>query len=142
MNKVILIGRTTKDIELKSTQSGLSVANFTLAVKRDYIAKESDVDVDYINCIVWRKQAELLDKYVKKGHKILVEGSLQVRSYTDKDGNNRYITEVLVDRIEFLENRTSSEAPKQEHDTVIEEPQSDPFKSEFEPKGNDDDLPF
>ena len=103
MNKVILIGRLTKDPELKKTNSGLSYVQFNLAVNRNYVSKSGEKQADFINCVVWRTQADNLVKYIKKGGLIGVEGEIQTRTYDDKNGTKKYITEVLCNSIEFLE---------------------------------------
>ena len=106
MNKVILIGRLTKDPELKKTNSGLSYVQFNLAVNRNYTNKSGEKQADFINCVVWRTQADNLVKYIKKGGLIGVEGEIQTRTYDDKNGIKKYITEVLCNSIEFLESKS------------------------------------
>lgn len=96
MNQVILIGRLTKDPELRETSNGKPVASFTLAVDK------FGEGADFINCVVWNKQAENLAKYQKKGGQIGITGRLQTRDYDDEKGNKRYITEVVADSIEYL----------------------------------------
>ena len=103
MNKVILIGRLTKDPELKKTNSGLSYVQFNLAVNRNYTSKSGEKQADFINCVAWRTQADNLVKYIKKGGLIGIEGEIQTRTYDDKNGTKKYITEVLCNLIEFLE---------------------------------------
>ena len=103
MNKVILIGRLTKDSELKKTNSGLSYVQFNLAVNRNYTNKSGERQADFINCVAWRTQADNLVKYIKKGGLIGIEGEIQTRTYDDKNGTKKYITEVLCNSIEFLE---------------------------------------
>lgn len=115
MNKVILIGRTTKDIELKKTKSGKSACMFGLAVKREY----SKEDTDFINLVAFNKTAELLSQYVKKGNRISVIGRLEQNDYTDKDGKNVSTYNVVVDNIEFLE--------QNKKETKTEEPDELPF---------------
>ncbi len=116
MNKVILIGRLTKDPELRTTSSNLSVATFSLAVARPYVAQNNNgPDADFINCVVWRKQAENLAKYCHKGSQIAVDGRIQTRNYQAQDGSKRYVTEVICDNITFLgskpEGANNIEAP-------------------------------
>ena len=106
MNKAILIGRLTKDPELKKTNSGLSYVQFNLAVNRNYTNKSGEKQADFINCVVWRVQADNLVKYIKKGGLIGVEGEIQTRTYDDKNGTKKYITEVLCNSIEFLESKS------------------------------------
>lgn len=100
MNKVQLIGRITKDVELKKTPNGKSVTSFTLAVDR----RTKDDGTDFINCVGWSKIAELMDRYVHKGDRLGISGHLQCRSY-EKNGNTIYVTEVVVEDLEFLENK-------------------------------------
>ena len=106
MNKVILIGRLTKDPELKKTNSGLSYVQFNLAVNRNYTSKSGEKQADFINCVAWRTQADNLVKYIKKGGLIGIEGEIQTRTYDDKNGTKKYITEVLCNSIEFLESKS------------------------------------
>lgn len=103
MNKVILIGRTTKGIELKYTASNVSVANFSLAVTRSFKNANGEYDSDFFNCIAFGKLAETLKNYVNKGDRLGVEGRLQTRSYQNAEGKNIYVTEVIVENIEFLQ---------------------------------------
>lgn len=103
MNKVVLIGRVTKDIELRETNSGKKVVKFTVAVNR------LNNEADFINCVAWEKTAELLHKFVQKGHKLAVDGRIQVQKYQNKDGENRYSTDVIADRIEFLEKKQDND---------------------------------
>lgn len=132
MNKVILIGRLTKDVELKYTPSGSAVANVTVAVDR--YSKEGDKSADFISVVVWNKSAENLAQYKGKGDQIAVEGSLQTRSYEAKDGSKRYVTEVLASRIEFIGNKSdgSKKATQQAPGSQYGEPVS----------FSDEDLPF
>ena len=105
LNKVILGGRLTADVELKMTPSGVSVCQFGLAVNRKY-SKEGEQATDFINCVAWRTTAEFISKYFHKGSSLCIVGSLQVRSYKDKDGNNRYATEVIVDEALFVDSKS------------------------------------
>lgn len=143
MNKVILIGRLTKDPERKSTNSGLSFCNFTVAVNRLYKSTTGGQDVDFINCIAWRTTAENLAKYMTKGGQICVEGQIQVRNYTDNNGVKRYATDVLVESIEYLSRAsnegTSHQASNEENqaNTYYQKPtESDQFANQ-EPKIED-----
>lgn len=101
MNNVSLIGRLTKDPELKTTQSGLPVCRFTVAVDRTY----SKDQTDFINCIAWRKTAEFISSYFSKGQRIALTGSIQTGSYTDKDGKTVYTTDINVGNVEFCESK-------------------------------------
>lgn len=133
MNKAIIIGRVTKPIELKNTTTGKPVATFTLAVNRDYKNAEGDYDADFINCVAYGPQAEIISKYVNKGDKFGVIGKLNTRTY-EKNGTKVYITEVVVDSFEFLES-------KKDKPTEAEPAYSD-TEEEFTEIDGDDDLPF
>lgn len=113
MNKVILIGRLARDPELRTTPNNLSVATFSIAVSRPFNPQNGgQPEADFINCVIWRRQAENLAKYCHKGSQIAVEGRIQSRSYNAQDGSKRYVTEVMCDNITFLgtkaENQGSS----------------------------------
>lgn len=112
MNTAVLVGRTTKDIELRRTGSGTAVASFTLAVNRDFRTQDGQ-EADFIQCVAWKKTAELLEQYVHKGDRIAVSGSIRTRNYTGNDGRKAYITEVLANHVEFLETKreTPSDSP-------------------------------
>lgn len=102
MNKVILVGNLTRDPELSETPSGIAVCRFSIAVSRDYANAEGNRETDFFNITVWRSRAENCGKYLKKGNKVAIVGSLQNRSYDDKDGNKRYVTDVVANEVEFL----------------------------------------
>ena len=102
MNKVILIGNLTRDPELSETPSGVAVCRFSIAVSRDYAGQDGNRETDFFNITVWRGRAENCGKYLKKGNKVAVVGSLQNRSYDDKDGNKRYVTDIVASEVEFL----------------------------------------
>ena len=106
-NKVILIGNLTADPELKSTNTGLAVCNFSLAVNRRF-AKQGEQSVDYINISCWRATAEFVGKYAKKGNSLVVCGSLQTRNYTNSQGQKVYVTEVVADEVSFAGNKSES----------------------------------
>ena len=102
LNQINIMGRLTKDPELRRTGSGTAVTSFTIACDRDFSNKESgEKETDFIDCVAWRSTAEFLEKYFSKGRMIVVAGRLQKRSYTDKDGNKRYATEVVADSVYF-----------------------------------------
>lgn len=103
MNKVILIGRMTADPEVKTTNGGVSVCTFRIAVDRKFKNKDGVREADFISCVAWRNTAEFIGKYVTKGRKVSVEGSLQTRSYDAQDGSKRHVTEVAVESIETLD---------------------------------------
>ena len=102
MNKVILVGNLTRDPELSETPSGIAVCRFSIAVSRDYAGADGNRETDFFNITVWRGRAENCGKYLKKGNKVAIVGSLQNRSYDDKDGNKRYVTDVIANEVEFL----------------------------------------
>jgi single-strand DNA-binding protein len=110
-NKVILVGNISNELELKQTQGGLSVCSFYIAVNRRF-AKEGEQACDFINIVTWRQQAEFVARYFKKGSPILVCGSLQVRSWTDNQGNKRYATDVVADEVSFVGNKEGNTEPK------------------------------
>lgn len=105
MNKIILLGRLVKDPEIKYTPSEKCVAQFSIAVNRPTKNAEGQYEADFINIVAWNKTAELIGNYVQKGQRLLVEGRLQIRNYTAQDGGKRYVTEVVADRVEFIESR-------------------------------------
>lgn len=109
MNTVVLIGRTTMDIELRRTGSGTAVASFTLAVNRDFKTQDGQ-EADFIQCVAWKKTAELLEQYVHKGDRIALNGSIRTRNYEDNYGKKVYVTEVLVNHVEFLETKNREQS--------------------------------
>lgn len=110
LNRAVLVGRLTKDPELRLTPSGVQVANFTLAVNRTFTNQNGEREADFINIVVWRKQAENVAKYLKKGSLAGVDGRIQTRSYDGQDGKRVYVTEIVADSVQFLEPRGSSGA--------------------------------
>ncbi len=108
MNKVMLIGNVTKDLELKTTTNGIATCTFSIAVNRKFKNAQGVQEADYINIVTWRQTAELCAKYLAKGRKVGIVGSIQTRSYTAKDGGKRYVTEVVADDVEFLTPRGSA----------------------------------
>jgi len=107
MNKVILVGRLTRDPELRRTNNDIAVTQFTVAVNRIYTNKQGEKQTDFINCVAWRNQAENLCRYMRKGSMVGVEGQIQTRSYDDANGIRRYVTEVVCDNIQFLEPKSA-----------------------------------
>lgn len=105
MNKVFLLGRLTKDPEVRYTTTGKVVAQFTIAVDRPYTNAEGQKDADFFPIVIWGKSAETAGNSLRKGQRVLVEGRVQIRSYDAKDGTKRWITEVIADRFEFIERR-------------------------------------
>ena len=110
MNKVFLIGRLTKDPELRYTGSNIAVATFSLAVNRNFSNQNGEREADFINIVVWRKQAENVKNYLSQGSQVAIDGRIQTRSYDDKDGNKRYVAEVVADNVEFLGSKSSTKA--------------------------------
>lgn len=105
MNKVILIGRLTRDPELRYTGSNTPVATFSLAVNRPFTNQSGERETDFINCVVWRKLAETVKNYLSQGSQVAVEGRIQTRNYDDQNGQKRYVTEVIVENIDFVGSR-------------------------------------
>ena len=138
MNKVILTGRTTKTIELRYTTSNVAVTQFTIAVNRDFKDKDGNYSSDFINCVAYRKTAEFLAQYVEKGDKLGIVGRIQTRDYTDKDNNKKFVTEVIVENIEFLEQKKKGQSV--EPTKVEEQPQTDPFAEVGEQISIDDNF--
>ena len=108
MNRIIILGRLTKDPEIRYTQGGKVVAGLTLAVNRPFKGKDGQQDADFIPVVLWGKTAETVGNYVHKGQRLLIEGRLQIRSYTAKDGIKRLASEVVGDHIEFIEKKENS----------------------------------
>jgi single-strand DNA-binding protein len=108
LNHITIMGRITKDIELRRTGSGVPVASFTLAVDRDFKEKNGEKITDFIDCVAWRNTAEFVEKYFGKGRMAVVSGSLQIRSWTDKDGNKRRTAEVIADNVYFADSKNSN----------------------------------
>lgn len=109
MNKTILLGRLTRDPEIRYTQTGACVAQFTLAVDRPVANQDGEKEADFIQCVAWSKTAEVIGNHVHKGQRLLVEGRLQIRSYDAKDGSKRWVTEVIVNHGEFIERKEQQE---------------------------------
>lgn len=108
MNKVVLLGRLTKDPDVKYTQTGKVVTQFTLAVNRPFKDADGKSEADFIPIVVWGKIAELCGNSCHKGHRLLLEGRLQIRNYDAKDGTKRWVTEIIVNNVEFIERRSDT----------------------------------
>jgi single-strand DNA-binding protein len=108
LNRVVLVGRLTKDPELRYTPSGVAVATFTLAVNRTFTNQQGERETDFINCVVWRKPAENVANFLKKGSLAGVDGRIQTRNYEGQDGKRVYVTEVLAESVQFLEPKGAS----------------------------------
>lgn len=138
INRICLVGRLTKDVDLRYTPSGVPIATFTLAVNRTF-KQENGPDADFINIVVWRKPAENAANYLKKGSLAGVDGRLQTRNYEGQDGKRVYVTEVVAESVQFLDSKPRNE--EQQPPTRRNEPpkvNDDPFATEINP----DDLPF
>ena len=107
-NRVVLIGRLTKDPDLKYSESNLPVLRFTIAVNRTFTDQNGQRQADFINCVAFRKQAENMARFLGRGSQIAVEGRIQTRNYQGKDGNTVYVTEVVAESVQFLESKNSS----------------------------------
>ncbi|KKE78303.1 single-stranded DNA-binding protein [Oceanobacillus caeni] len=165
LNRVVLVGRLTRDPDLRYTPTGVAVANFTLAVNRPFTNQQGNREADFINCVAWRRQAENLANYMKKGSMVGVDGRVQTRSYEGQDGKTVYVTEVLAESIQFLESRGSATGgqsasgfqPNQNQNQFQpnhnqfqpnqnqpnQNQPEDPFSNNGEPIDiSDDDLPF
>ncbi|MFD2761331.1 single-stranded DNA-binding protein [Lentibacillus juripiscarius] len=157
LNRVVLVGRLTKDPDLRYTASGVAVANFTLAVNRPFSNQQGSRDADFINCVIWRRAAENLANYMKKGSMVGVDGRIQTRTFEGQDGKTVFVTEVVADSVQFLESKGSSQNrgqqssgfqpnqnQNQSQNQPDQKPASDnPFKDNGEPIDiSDDDLPF
>lgn len=139
LNKIFIMGRLTRDPELRTTNSGTSVASFSLAVDRNYKGADGEKETDFIDCVAWRSTAEFAAKYFTKGRMAVVEGRLQIRPWTDKEGNNRRSAEVIVDNMYFGDS-------KRDGDTGGARPASGPVNvsaNDWQEADEDEgDLPF
>ena len=155
MNKIILIGRLTKDPEVRSTSTGITTANFTVAAQRPFKNKNGEQEADFLPCVAFRNSADFISKYFKKGSMICVDGRVQTRNYDAQDGTKRYVTEVVVENAEFAggknDSSTSSnnayvDAPSEAPIDEMPEydiPTSDPYENyDKEVSLSDNDLPF
>ena len=134
MNKVVIIGNNTKDLELRQTPTGTAVVQFSIAVKRNF-KTNGQYESDFFECVAYNKTAELISQYVKKGDKVAIDGRLQTRNYTNKEGRKVYVTEIIVENVEFLggKNQETIEAPTF----------NDPFaNANFEEIDDGSELPF
>lgn len=110
INRVILVGRITRDPEIRYLQNGAATVSFSIAVERPYTGQNGERQADFINCVAWRTQAEFISRYIKKGYMMSVEGRIQTRQYQDQQGQTRYVTEVVCDAVSSLQPRDSSQA--------------------------------
>lgn len=131
MNKVIIIGNLTKDIELTKTTTGVEVAKFTVAVQRKFKNAQGETESDFINCVAWRQTAEFAHKYFTKGEKIAVTGSIQTRTYDNQEGKKVYVTEVVAEEVEKLvwnkDENAGQKRTKQDNLQPLDDDSSLPF---------------
>ncbi|EOJ21627.1 single-strand DNA-binding protein [Enterococcus faecalis EnGen0338] len=151
INNVTLVGRLTKDPDLRYTQSGTAVGQFTLAVNRNFTNQQGDREADFINCVIWRKAAESFANYARKGTLIGLTGRIQTRNYDNQQGQRVYVTEVVVENFQLLESKEVNEqrrSNKPGQAAFDKQPSAkpdplDPFSKEASPINiSDDDLPF
>ena len=138
LNKIILMGRLTRDPELRRTNSGTPVASFTIAVDRDFKSQDGEKETDFIDIVVWRNTAEFVSKYFTKGRMAVVEGRLQIRDWTDKDGGKRKAAEVIADNVYFGDSKKESGASQQDNFTSLASRMSHGFVDD----ADNGDLPF
>ncbi|MBQ9952160.1 MAG: single-stranded DNA-binding protein [Clostridia bacterium] len=143
MNKVILIGNLAADPESRTTQSGIAQCTLRLAVQRRFANQQGVREADFFTIVCWRQTAEFCSRYLSKGRKIAVEGSLQTRSYDAQDGSKRYVTEVIADNVEFCDSRPDGARPRTDNPPPVQEP---PAGYGMNNGGfteiDDDELPF
>ena len=145
INNVTLVGRLTKDVELKYTPSNVANVSFTLAVNRTFKNANGERESDFINCVIWRKSAENFANFVKKGALIGITGRIQTRNYENAQGQRVYVTEVIAENFQMLESRNQQQGQQQaqpQQATQQQAKQPDPFSGGAPTSLNDDDLPF
>ena len=150
INRTVLVGRLTKDPELKYTSSNIAFARFTMAVNRTFTGPSGEREADFIQCIVWRKQAENLARFVRKGSLVGIEGRIQTGSYDDKDGIRKYTTDVVCDSVQFLEPKGQDNNNNNSQDRGFNNDHKQNFYEEKPQKKQsvpsidvtEDDLPF
>jgi single-strand DNA-binding protein len=138
LNRVVLIGRLTRDPELRYTPNGVAVANFTLAVDRNFKNAQGERETDFIPCVVFKQQAENVTNYLSKGKLAAVDGRIQVRSFTGQDGQKRWVTEVIAENVRFLSPKEHTEASN----SGAERPYGPDNRSYGNEVSLDDDIPF
>lgn len=138
MNKVILIGRLTKDVELKYTQTNnTAVASFSLAVSRKFVKPGEERQADFFNIIAWNKLAETISKYLFRGNQVAISGRLETRSWDDENGKKHYVTEVIAEEVDFIETKN-----RQNNDAILNSPVPVTSEDISDFINNGDDLPF
>ena len=152
INRSVLVGRLTRDVDLRTTGSGISVGQFTLAVNRQFTNAQGEREADFINCVIWRKSAENLANFTHKGSLIGVEGRIQTRSYDNQEGQRVYVTELVVDNFSLLDPKKDNQNQQTtnyssgnqgfSNNTTASSKPADPFASNSDIDISDDDLPF
>ena len=137
LNKIILMGRLTRDPELRRTNGGTPVASFTIAVDRDFKSQDGEKETDFIDVVVWRNTAEFVSKYFTKGRMAVVEGRLQIRDWTDKDGGKRRNAEVIADNVYFGDSKNNGAAQKDNFNSLANR-----MNHGFVDEEDTGDLPF
>lgn len=143
MNKVILMGRLTRDVEMRQTPNGVSLARFSIAVNRRFAGKDAQQQADFINCVAWRQTGEFIARYFQKGSMIAVVGSIQTRSWDGNDGKKQYATEVIVDEAYFTGSKSenSTGGNTDFSDSGLDNLNSQ-YGEDFATIGDEEDLPF
>lgn len=143
INRVVLVGRITKDVDLRVTGANTSVVQFTLAVNRNYTSANGEKQADFISCVAWRNTADFMKKYVRKGALLGIEGRIQTRNYEDSNGQTRYVTEVQTDSVQILESKGESTGQSFDNDTKQNrDEQNDDYYNTSKNLVADEDLPF
>jgi single-strand DNA-binding protein len=145
LNKVVLAGRITKDVELKQTTAGVAVVNFSIAVNRKYANGNNQPQTDFLDIVAWRQTAEFITRFFRKGSSICIVGSLQTRSWEDKNGNKRTVTEVVADEAMFVDSKSDAEPANEAYTSSPSPsvaPAPMPAQPKFEALSTDEDLPF
>jgi len=139
LNVAILMGRLCADPELRHTPSNITVAKFTIAADRDYTPKGQDKQIDFVDIVAWRNTADFVCKYFRKGQLVAVQGAIQTRTYTDKDGNKRKAFEIVAESVHFAESKKDN---NDQNTGANQNPNITPNNEDFEEIPTDDDLPF
>ncbi|HDT6654153.1 TPA: single-stranded DNA-binding protein [Staphylococcus aureus] len=155
LNRVVLVGRLTKDPEYRTTPSGVSVATFTLAVNRTFTNAQGEREADFVNCVVFRRQADNVNNYLSKGSLAGVDGRLQSRNYENQEGRRVFVTEVVCDSVQFLEPKNTNDSQQDLYQQQVQQTRGqsqysnnkpvkdNPFANASDPiEIDDDDLPF
>lgn len=157
INNVVIVGRLTRDADLRYTGSGIAVGSFTVAVERPFTNAQGERETDFINCVVWKKPAENLANFTRKGSLIAVAGRIQTRNYTNNEGRKVYITEVVAENIQYLDSKKTNESRSdssegnysqsnqnstQGQNNGYQKQDEDPFEKNDSIDISDDDLPF